>query len=154
GHGGDPRRSRHRVRPGRAATHPRPVEASAAREPRGPGSARPRSRHDPQIQRLRERVLRFEGPPRVPVSAHLETILRPYQRDGLDLLAFVAGLGMGAILADDMGLGKTVQALAWIEWLRERDPKGGPALVVCPASVVYNWQREAERFTPRLRVLA
>jgi len=107
-----------------------------------------------EIQRLRERVLGFAGPPRVPVSARLETILRPYQRDGLDFLAFVAGLGMGAILADDMGLGKTVQALAWIEWLRERDPKGGPALVVCPASVVYNWQREAQRFTPRLRVLA
>jgi superfamily II DNA or RNA helicase len=106
------------------------------------------------LERLRERVRGFEGLPRVPVSARLEAILRPYQRDGLDFLAFTAGLGMGAILADDMGLGKTVQALAWIEWLRERDPKGGPALVVCPASVVHNWQREAKRFTPRLRVLA
>jgi superfamily II DNA or RNA helicase len=114
---------------------------------RDPGTIR-------EIERLRERVRGFEGPPRIPVSASLETILRPYQRDGLDFLAFVAGMGMGAILADDMGLGKTVQALAWVEWLRERDPKGGPALVVCPASVVYNWQREAERFTPRLRVLA
>jgi hypothetical protein len=101
-----------------------------------------------EIERLRERVLRFEGMPRVPVSADLEVVLRPYQRDGVDFLAFVAGLGMGAILADDMGLGKTVQALAWIEWLRERDPKGGPTLVVCPASVVHNWQREAERFMP------
>jgi len=107
-----------------------------------------------EIQRLRERVRSFEGLPRVPVSPHLEAILRPYQRDGLDFLAFVTGLGLGAILADDMGLGKTVQALAWIEWLRGRDPKGGPTLVVCPASVVYNWQREAERFTPELRVLA
>ena len=107
-----------------------------------------------EIERLRARVRAFEGLPRVRVSARLEGILRPYQHDGLDFLAFVAGLGMGAILADDMGLGKTVQALAWIEWLRERDPKGGPALVVCPASVVHNWQREAERFTPRLRVLA
>jgi SNF2 family DNA or RNA helicase len=58
------------------------------------------------------------------------------------------------VLADDMGLGKTVQALAWIEWLRERDPKGGPVLVVCPASVVHNWERESERFTPGLRVLS
>jgi len=107
-----------------------------------------------EIERLRESVRAFEGLPRVPVSAGLETILRPYQRDGLDFLAFVSGLGMGAILADDMGLGKTVQALAWVEWLRERDPKGGPTLVVCPASVVHNWQREAERFTPDLRVLA
>jgi superfamily II DNA or RNA helicase len=106
------------------------------------------------IEQMRERVRGFTGLPRVPVSEHLEGILRPYQRDGLDFLAFAAGLGMGAILADDMGLGKTIQALAWIEWLRERDPEGGPTLVVCPASVVHNWQREAERFTPRLRVLA
>jgi superfamily II DNA or RNA helicase len=107
-----------------------------------------------QIERLRRGVRRFAGPPRIPVSAHLEPILRPYQRDGLDFLAFVSGLGKGAILADDMGLGKTIQALAWIEWLRERDPRGGPALVVCPASVVHNWQRESERFTPGLRVMA
>ena len=107
-----------------------------------------------EIERLRRRVKEFSGLPRVPVSPHLEGILRPYQRDGIDFLAFVAGLGMGAILADDMGLGKTVQALAWIEWLREHEPQGGPTLVVCPASVVHNWQREAERFTPGLRVLA
>jgi superfamily II DNA or RNA helicase len=107
-----------------------------------------------EIERLRERVAAFEGPPRVPVSAGLDAVLRPYQRDGLDFLAFVSGLGMGAILADDMGLGKTVQALAWVQWLRARDPMGGPTLVVCPASVVHNRQREAERFTPDLRVLA
>ena len=107
-----------------------------------------------EIERLRERVRAFGGLPRVPVSAGLEGILRPYQRDGLDFLAFVSGLGMGAVLADDMGLGKTVQALAWVQWLREQDPRGGPTLVVCPASVVHNWQREAERFTPDLRVLA
>src|SRR5439155_20877162 len=63
------------------------------------------------------------------------------------------GLGLGAVLADDMGLGKTVQALAWLEHLRERDPKGGPSLVVCPTSVMHNWEREAVRFTPRMRVL-
>jgi superfamily II DNA or RNA helicase len=106
-----------------------------------------------EIEKLRERVRSFEGLPRVPVPRRLKATLRPYQRDGLDFLAFVTGLGMGAVLADDMGLGKTVQALAWIEWLRERDPAGGPVLVVCPASVVHNWQREAERFTPELRVL-
>ncbi|HKQ58494.1 MAG TPA: DEAD/DEAH box helicase, partial [Candidatus Eisenbacteria bacterium] len=107
-----------------------------------------------EIERLRERIQAFEGLPRVPVTPHLETILRPYQRDGIDFLAYVTGLAMGAVLADDMGLGKTVQALAWVEWLIERDPKGGPTLVVCPASVVHNWQREAERFTPGLRVMA
>jgi SNF2 family DNA or RNA helicase len=52
-----------------------------------------------------------------------------------------------------MGLGKTVQALVWLLHLYDADPDGGPTLVVCPASVVHNWAREAERFTPRLRVL-
>src|SRR6185369_17490403 len=51
-----------------------------------------------------------------------------------------------------MGLGKTVQALAWLAALHEQDPQGGPTLVVCPASVVHNWAREAERFTPQFRV--
>ena len=106
-----------------------------------------------ELERLRERVRAFTGLPRIEVPARLRATLRPYQRDGLDFLAFVTGLGLGAVLADDMGLGKTVQALAWIEWMRERDPKGGPVLVVCPASVVHNWQRESERFTPDLRVL-
>ena len=107
-----------------------------------------------EVERLQQRVRGFQGLPRVEVPARLTATLRPYQRDGLDFLAFVTGLGMGAVLADDMGLGKTVQALAWIEWLRERDPVGGPVLVVCPASVVHNWQREAAAFTPHLRVLA
>jgi SNF2 family DNA or RNA helicase len=56
------------------------------------------------------------------------------------------------VLADDMGLGKTIQALAWLLWLRKRDPKFGPTLVVCPASVVHNWEREAQAFAPGLRV--
>lgn len=107
-----------------------------------------------EIERMRKRVRDFTGLPRVDLPKRLQAVLRPYQRDGLDFLAFVTGLGMGSILADDMGLGKTVQALAWIEWLIEQNPDGGPTLVVCPASVVHNWQREAERFTPELRVLA
>jgi non-specific serine/threonine protein kinase len=76
--------------------------------------------------------------------------LRPYQQAGLDFLGHASSLGVGAILADDMGLGKTVQALAWLAYLRRLDPSGGPSLVVCPASVVHNWAREAERFAPAL----
>jgi len=105
------------------------------------------------VRELRARVASFGGLPRVALPRTLRAKLRPYQRDGLDFLAFTADLGSGAILADDMGLGKTVQTLAWIEHLRRLDPDGGPALVVCPASVVHNWRREAERFVPSLRVL-
>jgi hypothetical protein len=77
----------------------------------------------------------------------LNATLRPYQERGLSWLAFLGGLRMGAVLADDMGLGKTLQTLA----LMQHD-RGGPTLLVCPMSLVGNWQREAERFTPELSV--
>jgi superfamily II DNA or RNA helicase len=104
------------------------------------------------IAELRARVKEFQGLPRVTVPATFAGELRPYQQTGVDFLAFNGALGLGAVLADDMGLGKTVQALAWLAWLRERTPEMGPALVVCPASVVHNWEREAARFVPGLRV--
>lgn len=77
--------------------------------------------------------------------------LRPYQQRGLAWLAFLDRLGLGACLADDMGLGKTVQLLALEVLARERGPRG-PTLLVCPMSVVGNWQREAARFAPSLAV--
>ncbi|MBF5031109.1 DEAD/DEAH box helicase [Micromonospora sp. WMMA1976] len=75
--------------------------------------------------------------------------LRPYQRRGLAWLAFLQSLGLGGILADDMGLGKTVQLLAL---LAGDPPDAGPTLLVCPMSLVGNWQREAAKFAPGLRV--
>ena len=80
--------------------------------------------------------------------------LRPYQERGLAWLEFLGGLGLGACLADDMGLGKTAQVLALLaaeRSVRTADAPG-PTLVVCPMSVVENWRREAERFTPALAV--
>ena len=81
--------------------------------------------------------------------------LRPYQARGFSWLHFLTKHGLGACLADDMGLGKTVQLLALALHYRETIPerKRKPILVVCPASVVYNWQREAERFAPSLAVM-
>jgi SNF2 family DNA or RNA helicase len=73
--------------------------------------------------------------------------LRPYQRRGLGWLQFLHRLGLGGCLADDMGLGKTPTTLAHLAGLP------GPHLVVCPLSVVRNWQRETARFAPDLRVL-
>ncbi|MEU7928113.1 DEAD/DEAH box helicase [Micromonospora sp. NPDC049107] len=75
--------------------------------------------------------------------------LRPYQQRGLAWLAFLRSLGLGGVLADDMGLGKTVQLLAL---LAGDPPDAGPTLLVCPMSLVGNWQREAAKFTPGLRV--
>ncbi len=79
--------------------------------------------------------------------------LRPYQQRGLSWLAFLAELGLGALLADDMGLGKTVQLLA-LEAYERHAAARGPTLLLCPMSLVGTWQREAERFAPELRVLA
>jgi superfamily II DNA or RNA helicase len=92
--------------------------------------------------------------------------LRPYQQRGLAWLAFLSSLGLGACLADDMGLGKTVEMLALLLAERERPAHAaagnggrrvagkpmGPTLLICPMSVSGNWQREAERFAPSLRV--
>ena len=78
--------------------------------------------------------------------------LRPYQRRGLSWLSFLADLGLGACLADDMGLGKTVQLLAFESVWRARRPDAAPTLLLCPMSLVGNWERESARFAPDLRV--
>ena len=80
--------------------------------------------------------------------------LRPYQQRGLSWLAFLSSLGLGSCLGDDMGLGKTVQLLAVETLQRHQDPDAGPTLLLCPMSLVGNWQREAAKFAPGLRVYA
>jgi SNF2 family DNA or RNA helicase len=80
--------------------------------------------------------------------------LRPYQQRGLSWLVLLSSLGLGSCLADDMGLGKTVQLLAVETLQRHQDPDAGPTLLLCPMSLVGNWQQEAAKFAPRLRVYA
>jgi len=108
----------------------------------------------PEAKALRERIRDFKGVPSVNLPKGLQAELRPYQKDGFDFLCHLSQIKLGGILADDMGLGKTLQALAWLAWLKERHTKNPkPSLVICPASVLHNWQREANRFTPNLKVL-
>lgn len=80
--------------------------------------------------------------------------LRPYQRQGLAWLQYLRAHQLGGILADDMGLGKTAQALAHIVAEKQAGRLTTPALVVVPTSLVFNWQAEAQRMAPGLRVLA
>jgi superfamily II DNA or RNA helicase len=90
-----------------------------------------------------------------PVSlGALDKILRPYQKEGVYWLRFLEESGLHGLLADEMGLGKTLQTLAWLS-LPRTDPQaqGKPALIVCPTSLVENWNREAEAFVPQLRRL-
>ncbi|ADU49908.1 SNF2-related protein [Intrasporangium calvum DSM 43043] len=91
---------------------------------------------------------------RVEPPATFTATLRPYQARGLAWLSFLSTLGLGSCLADDMGLGKTVQLLALEATQRAADPQAGPSLLLCPMSLVGNWEREAARFAPALRVYA
>ncbi|MGX1264456.1 SNF2 family DNA or RNA helicase [Rossellomorea marisflavi] len=88
-----------------------------------------------------------------PVPQEVKGILMPYQETGFSWLKYLASFRFGGLLADDMGLGKTLQAIAYIlsEKTGSNDLKS-PILVVCPSSLVHNWQREMEKFAPVLRV--
>lgn len=100
-------------------------------------------------------LLALAEAPEVPVPANLNADLRPYQREGFNWLANLWDGGLGGILADDMGLGKTVQALALILHAQGTMKEQGqklPFLVVAPTSVVPNWEAEAKRFAPDLKV--
>ena len=83
----------------------------------------------------------------VPLGA-LEKVMRPYQKHGVYWLHFLAQNGLGGILADEMGLGKTLQALAFLRTVAGKEP----SIVVCPSSLIFNWQQEAAKWTPELRV--
>ncbi len=90
----------------------------------------------------------------VPINAAagFDATLRPYQNHGLAWLTHLYELGMGGVLADDMGLGKTVQTLAHLHRLHSANSSGKPSLIIAPTSVLSNWQREAERFAPTLKI--
>ncbi|MGV9573227.1 DEAD/DEAH box helicase [Streptomyces nigra] len=101
---------------------------------------------------LRERLTDPEGQEQIDQPPALAATLRDYQRRGLSWLARMTSLGLGCCLADDMGLGKTITLIA-LHLHRQGDPSSaGPTLVVCPASLMGNWQREIERFAPGTRV--
>ncbi|MEO9004944.1 MAG: SNF2-related protein, partial [Ginsengibacter sp.] len=96
-----------------------------------------------------ERLRNFENIPEVPIPSVLENRLRPYQLSGFHWLNYLRTVGWGGILADDMGLGKTVQALSMM--LHYAEEEGDlKALVVCPTTLIYNWENEIRKFTPSL----
>lgn len=79
--------------------------------------------------------------------------LRPYQERGAGWLAFLEQWGLGACLADDMGLGKTIQFIAFLLHLKAENLLEHPVLLVCPTSVLGNWEREVQKFAPSLKLL-
>jgi non-specific serine/threonine protein kinase len=101
---------------------------------------------DEKFERLRE----FKNIPEIEPSAELKPILRPYQLSGFQWLSYLNDVGWGGILADDMGLGKTVQALTMMDHYRRQNNGELKAIVICPTTLIYNWQNEIRKFTPAL----
>ena len=101
-------------------------------------------------ERNREGNARFE-----PIAlGPLDHVLRPYQKQGVYWMRFLENAGLCGLLADEMGLGKTLQTLSWLSLPRIRNASANkPSLIVCPTSLVRNWEAEAAKFTPWLKTL-
>ncbi|GAA4338736.1 DEAD/DEAH box helicase [Flaviaesturariibacter amylovorans] len=102
-----------------------------------------------QLEEKYERIRELHQIREVEPPAHLQPILRPYQAAGFQWLNYLHEIGWGGILADDMGLGKTVQALSFLQHYHDQHPDMH-ALVVCPTTLIYNWENEIKKFTPSL----
>jgi SNF2 family DNA or RNA helicase len=126
----------------------RVAEIEALIEPLAPGF------QPPEAWRARSAALRNLSVLRpAPIPAEFDAKLRPYQRLGAAWLWHIHRNELGAVLADEMGLGKTVQSLALLCAARESSAAGAASLVVCPASLLENWRREAASFAPGLRAI-
>jgi SNF2 family DNA or RNA helicase len=104
------------------------------------------------FQRMIEQLQETRTIPLVSPPDTLQAKLRGYQNEGMSWLLFLRQFGLGACLADDMGLGKTIQWIAYLLSVKEREKPPAPSLLICPTSVLGNWQKELERFAPSLQV--
>lgn len=102
-----------------------------------------------QLEEKYEKLREFNKIKEIDPSYHLKMILRPYQVAGYQWLNYLKDIKWGGILADDMGLGKTVQALSFMEYFK-KEQGTLKALVVCPTTLIYNWENEIKKFTPSL----
>ncbi len=114
------------------------------------GVAYPESiRLDPRFKTLLTAFSHPAAMPEPPFPMKLESVLRPYQRDGVRWLHFLKTHGLGGLLADDMGLGKTLQVLTLLLMGARRRP----SLILCPKTLLFNWLREVKKFAPELKVV-
>jgi SNF2 family DNA or RNA helicase len=102
------------------------------------------------ISRKLEKLKNLESIGNFEMPLHFTGTLRPYQKAGYDWLCFLNEFGFGGCLADDMGLGKTVQTLALLQ--ARKSVADSASLLVMPTSLLYNWEMEIKKFTPRLRI--
>ncbi len=104
------------------------------------------------INRKLEKLRNFESIAEYDIPTGFAGLLRPYQKAGYNWMRFLAQYRLGGCLADDMGLGKTVQTLALLQSQKVQDIAGA-SLLIMPTSLIYNWEMEAKKFTPELKVL-
>jgi non-specific serine/threonine protein kinase len=102
-----------------------------------------------RLEEKYEQLREFNRIREVPPPEHLQSILRPYQVHGFHWLNYLQDVNWGGILADDMGLGKTIQALSFLQHFRDTNGRL-TALVVCPTTLMFNWENEIKKFSPAL----
>ncbi|AHF16117.1 DEAD/DEAH box helicase [Niabella soli] len=102
-----------------------------------------------ELEEKYNRLRDFEKIHEIDPPEHLQTVLRPYQMAGFQWINYLRNVNWGGILADDMGLGKTVQALSYLEHYKQEHPDA-KILVICPTTLIYNWENEIKKFTPSL----
>jgi SNF2 family DNA or RNA helicase len=116
-------------------------------------NARPRWLGGERLLALGQKLKDFTGIAPIALPTGLNATLRGYQQEGLNWLQFLREYNLGGVLADDMGLGKTLQTLAHILVEKQSGRADRPCLVIAPTSLMFNWQAEAAKFTPDLKVL-
>lgn len=104
------------------------------------------------MDRKLEKLLSFDKIEEYDTPASFKGLLRPYQLAGYNWLRFLEDYNFGGCLADDMGLGKTIQALALLQHQKNESPDG-TSLLIMPTSLLYNWEMEAKKFAPSLKIL-
>jgi SNF2 family DNA or RNA helicase len=102
------------------------------------------------IEARKRKLLDYDSIQKAALSDEIKASLRPYQQSGFHWLQALDELGWGGCLADDMGLGKTLQTISFLQYLKEKYP-GSTQLVVCPTSLIFNWENEIQKFCPSLK---
>ncbi len=102
-----------------------------------------------EINNKKQKLLNIENVKTVQISNAINASLRPYQQSSFQWMQTLDELGWGGCLADDMGLGKTLQAITFLQFVKEKYT-GSTNLVICPTSLIYNWESELKKFAPSL----
>ncbi|MBA2562881.1 MAG: DEAD/DEAH box helicase family protein, partial [Chitinophagaceae bacterium] len=103
-----------------------------------------------ELEEKKQKLQKIESIQPRPVSKQITAILRPYQQSGFNWMQVLDELNWGGCLADDMGLGKTLQAICFLQYQKEKHNQA-TSLVVCPTSLIYNWENELQKFAPSLK---